>query len=62
MLALLYPTPPGPTATPGNPWLALAITGAVLVVLVLFAWASMRHRRTEAEPAARPSAETPRAA
>lgn len=53
MIALLYPTGPGPTATSENPWLALAITRAVLVALVLSAWAIMIRRRPEktGEPA-----------
>ncbi len=63
MIALLYPTGPGPTATSENPWLALAITGAVLVALVLSAWAVMIRRRPEKteEPAGH-LAKSPRAA
>lgn len=63
MIALLYPTGPAPTATSGNPWLALAITGAVSVALVLSAWAVMiRRRPEETEERAGHLAKSPRAA
>lgn len=63
MLAFLYPTPSGPTPVTADPWLTLAITGVVLVALVLFTWAAMRRHRPEAEVStAGPSARIPKAA
>ena len=63
MLSFLYPPRTVPTQTDADPWLALAITGVVLLALVLFAWAAVRRgRREEAEEPAVGYHELPRAA
>ena len=63
MLAFLYPPRTVATPTDGDPWLTLAITGAVLFALVLLVWAAMRRSsREEAEGTAVEAREMPRAA
>jgi hypothetical protein len=51
MLALLYPRAPGPFPAGAVPWVALAITAAVLISFVAFTWTLYRTRKQEAASA-----------
>jgi len=53
MLALLYPREPGTFPAGAVPWVALAITAAVLIAFVAFTWVLYRTRKPESASAER---------